>query len=100
MKIIARNKPDKYIVQLSGTEEEQNCFINLAFNFCGLEAHDSYSGQIIQFPNKQRFEKFLLWRAIFNQCAPNKTFTFIPFARKAIQEVRSSMKNDLIEVSD
>jgi hypothetical protein len=99
MKFIARNYPDKYIVQLEGNQEDQARFSTLVSNMYGIEACDSYSGQIIKFPNKTRFKKLLLWRAIFNQCAPNKSFSFMPFARRAVCEVKASMENDLIEVS-
>lgn len=98
MKFIARNNTDKYIVQLDGNQEDQARFSTLVSNMYGLEACDSYAGQIIKFPNKTLFKKLLLWRAIFNQCAPNKTFSFVPFARNAVTEVRNTMQKDLIEI--
>lgn len=97
MKYIARNKQN-YSVQLNGEKEEQNCFAVLAENLYGLKTFDSYSGQTIEFPNKEKFKKFLLWRSIFNQCGPNNKFCFIDFARKALCEVRVVLKNDVVEI--
>lgn len=98
MKYIAQNNNTNYKVQLHGEEEEQNCFATLVENFYGIVPIETYAGQIIEFPNKTKFIKFLLWREIFKQCAPNKQFTFISFAREAIKIVKRSLNNDLIEV--
>lgn len=98
MKFITRNNSNNYSVQLEGSQEDQLHFATLVENMYGIKAHDFYAGQEIEFPNKRSFEKFLLWRQIFKQCAPNKQFYFISFARRAICEVRAIMKNDLFEI--
>lgn len=97
MKYIARNK-ENYFVQLEGEEEERNCFAVLVENLYEMKVCETYSGQIIEFSNKKMFKKFLLWRSIFNQCAPNKQFDFMLFARRAVMEVGQIMKQDLVEI--
>jgi hypothetical protein len=99
MKYIAQNNTINYKIQLHGEEEEQNCFATLVENFYGIVPIETYAGQIIEFPNKTKFIKFLMWREIFNQCAPNKQFKFMQFARQAVKSVRQVLNNDVIEVS-
>lgn len=98
MKYITRNNSTNYLVQLDGDQEEQQMFATLVENFYGIIPVDTYSGQIIEFPNKQKFIKFLKWREIFKQCAPNKQFKFVRFAREAIAKVKDLAANNIIEV--
>jgi len=97
IKYLARDQ-ENYAVQLNCGQEEQNELCVLAENLYNLRIVDSHSGQIIEFPNKKKFKKFLLWRSIFKQWEPNKQFDFMEFARKAVCEVRMVMKNDLMEI--
>lgn len=99
MKFITKQTFDKYLVQLDGPQDEQLCCSTLAENIYGVEVKETYSGQIIKFENKKRFREFLIWRQIFKQCAPNKKFFFIKYAKQAIKEVAAIWKNDVIEIS-
>jgi hypothetical protein len=98
MKYIARNNPTSYTVCLNGDQEEQKCFCNLAHSLYNISSLDSYQGQIVEFPNKRKFEKFLMWQKIFGQCSPKTTFNFSKFARNAVAEVRQVLSRDLVEV--
>jgi len=98
MKYITRNNITNYLVQLDGDQEEQQMFATLVENFYGIVPIDTYSGQIIEFSNKTKFIKFLKWREIFKQCAPNKQFKFVRFAREAISRVKQISANNIIEV--
>ena len=110
MRFITFNSPqENFKVQLEGQEEDQNCFSTLAENLLGptliteenktvSRVQDTYAGKIVRFGSNKEFKKFLFWRAIFNQCAPNKTFSFLSFARNAVQEVRRILKTDVVEI--
>lgn len=98
MKFITKNNQINYLVQLDGNQEDQQMFATLVENFYGIVPVDSYAGQIIEFPNKAKFLKFLKWREIWKQCAPNKTFNFVRFAREAISRVKDLEANNIIEV--
>jgi hypothetical protein len=98
MKYITRNNITSYSVQLDGPQEEQQMFATLVENFYGIVPVDAYAGQIIEFPNKAKFIKFLKWREIWKQCAPNKQFKFVRFARVAISRVKDLAANNIIEV--
>ena len=100
---------DSFRVRLEGPEDEQNCFAVLAENLLGgslrnehrnmkARSEDSFAGKVIRFSSNKEFKKLLLWRSIFSQCAPNKQFDFMEFARKAVCEVRAVLKKDVVEI--
>jgi hypothetical protein len=93
--LLSENNTDVVRVRLDGPEEEQIQITNLAENLFNNRTYDTFAGRVISFDSLRQFKKFLSWRAIFNQCAPNKRFDFIPFARNAVKEVRAVLNNDV-----
>jgi len=93
--LVSENNSDIVRVRLDGDEEEQRCIANLAENLFNNRTYDTFAGRVISFNSLKQFKKFLGWRAIFNQHAPNKRFDFIPLARNAVKEVRAILENDV-----
>ena len=96
--LLSENNTDIVRVRLDGDEEEQQCIANLAENLFNNRTYDTFAGKVIAFNSLKQFRKFLGWRAIFNQCAPNKRFDFVPLARQAVKEVRAILNNDVRRV--
>jgi hypothetical protein len=96
--LLSENNTDIVRVRLDGDEEEQQYIANLAENLFNNRNYDTFAGKVVSFNSVKQFKKFLGWRAIFNQCSPNKTFNFMPLARNAVKEVRAILENDVRRV--
>jgi hypothetical protein len=96
--LLSENNTDIVRVRLDGPEYEQQCIANLAENLFNNRTYDTFAGKVISFNSLKQFKRFLGWRAIFNQCAPNKQFNFMRLARNAVTEVRAILENDVRRV--
>ena len=96
--LVSENKTDGVRVRLDFPEDQALCIANLAENLFNNKYSDTPAGIVVSFKSLKQFKKFLGWRAIFNQCAPNKQFNFMPLARNAVKEVRHILANDIRRV--
>lgn len=73
---------------------------NTARKSTPIRVSDTFCGKVAVFDSNKQFQKFMKWRAIFNQCAPNKQFSFMLFARNAIGRVREDLKRNAYYADD
>lgn len=106
--VVSETKFHGFRVRLMAPEQEQQDFGYLVENMLGENVstgskypiprvHDTPAGIVVRFETNKEFQKFLVWREIFNRRDLNKTFSFIPSARAAIASVRKDMEANIIQ---
>lgn len=97
MKYLIKHKSAEEVeVKIMGEEEKQICFTNLAESIFNTPVKEDYDGRIATFSSLKQLKNLLFWRAIFNQHRPNRTFSFLKYAKVAAREVQYIFKNEVV----